>query len=115
MVKTKAGVRLPRTYGEAINDPGYGERWREAIHTELRTLLAFEAWGLTQKPKDTKNISILECKWVFDVKSDQTVESDGSKLASLLEVINSQKMTMKRHSPQLSVWRLFEHCSPSMD
>ena len=31
----KDGVKIPRSYQEAVNDPKYGHKWREAIHAEL--------------------------------------------------------------------------------
>ena len=42
--KIKTRVPIPRSYPEAMNDPIYGSKWREAIHVELRNHLAFGTW-----------------------------------------------------------------------
>ena len=40
----KAGIQLPKSYNNAINDPIYGSKWQEAIHKELSTLISFGTW-----------------------------------------------------------------------
>lgn len=35
VTETSHKVREPKTYDEAINDPIYGNRWREGINKEL--------------------------------------------------------------------------------
>jgi len=39
--REKAGIRIPKSYSEAVNDPIYGANWKEAIHKELSTLMSF--------------------------------------------------------------------------
>ena len=41
----KAGIHLPKSYSEAVNDPIYGSKWQEAIHKELSTLISFRTWN----------------------------------------------------------------------
>lgn len=36
----KAGIWIPKSYNEAVNDPIHGSKWKEAIHKELSTLIA---------------------------------------------------------------------------
>ncbi|KAL1952680.1 hypothetical protein VTO42DRAFT_4454 [Malbranchea cinnamomea] len=40
----KNGIKIPQSYNEAVNVPKHGAKWREAIHTELRTLISFGTW-----------------------------------------------------------------------
>ena len=63
----KEGVPIPRSYGEAINDPIYGQKWREAIHTELQALIKYRTWKFIQK-KEVLGKNLISTKWVFDVK-----------------------------------------------
>lgn len=42
----KAGIRIPRSYDEAINDPIYGSSWKEAILRELTSLAGFGTWKI---------------------------------------------------------------------
>lgn len=62
----KAGIQIPKTYAQAINDPIYGTKWKEAIHQELTNLIQFNTWKLI--PRKQANGTISSCRWVFDVK-----------------------------------------------
>ena len=44
--REKAGIRLPKSYSDAVNDPVYGSKWREAIHKELSALISFGTWNV---------------------------------------------------------------------
>ena len=46
--REKAGIQLPKSYSEAVNDPMYGSKWREAIHKELSALISFGTWNVIQ-------------------------------------------------------------------
>lgn len=37
-------IPIPGTYQEAVNDPIFGSRWKEAIHRELQSLMKFGIW-----------------------------------------------------------------------
>jgi transposase InsO family protein len=65
--KKLSQIPIPQTYEEAVNDPKYGARWREAIHVEISTLIQFGTWRYVQRPKDQ---SVVTCKWTFLVKYD---------------------------------------------
>ena len=58
-------VPIPRNYKEAVNDPVFGPQWSEAVHTEIRQLIANGTFPETKRPIG-KNI--LTGRWVFDVK-----------------------------------------------
>ncbi|BCR88813.1 uncharacterized protein ACHE_50011A [Aspergillus chevalieri] len=64
--REKAGIRIPKSYNEAVNDPIYGSKWKEAIHKELSTLIGFGTWEL--KPRKEAEGTISSTRWVFDVK-----------------------------------------------
>ena len=66
-------IPIPRTYNEAVNDPDYGARWREAIEHEIGQLLANNTWREDVYPEDANLIST---KWVFTLKfnPDGTLE-----------------------------------------
>ena len=42
--REKAGIRLPKSYSDAVNNPIYGSKWREAIHKEISALISFGTW-----------------------------------------------------------------------
>jgi Reverse transcriptase (RNA-dependent DNA polymerase) len=58
-------IPVPQTYEDAVNDPAYGPKWREAIKPELGNLIRFGTWQYVKLPKDHKVVST---KWVFLVK-----------------------------------------------
>jgi hypothetical protein len=62
----KAGIRIPKMYSEAVNDPIYGSKWKEAIHKELSALVSFRTWNVISR-KDAEG-TISSTRWVFDVK-----------------------------------------------
>ncbi|BCR87868.1 uncharacterized protein ACHE_40432S [Aspergillus chevalieri] len=64
--REKAGIRIPKSYSEAVNDPIYGSKWKEAIHKELSTLISFGTWELI--PRKEAEGTISSTRWVFDVK-----------------------------------------------
>jgi hypothetical protein len=65
-------------YQEAVSDPVYGPRWKEAIKLELRTLIQFGTWRYVRRPKDQVVVST---KWVFDVKYSGMDGLSGSRHA----------------------------------
>lgn len=64
--REKAGIRIPRSYDEAISDPIYGSKWKEAILKELTALASFGTWRIIPRKESTGTIS--STRWVFDVK-----------------------------------------------
>ena len=54
-------ISVPQTYEDAVNDPVYRPKWREAIKLELGNLIRFGTW----EPEDHKVVST---KWGFLVK-----------------------------------------------
>ena len=62
----KAGIQLPKSYSDAINDPIYRSKWQEVIHKELSTLISFRTWNIIWQSKATGTIS--STQWVFDIK-----------------------------------------------
>ena len=65
---TVSNVRIPSTYGEAINDPVYGTKWREAIHNEVQALIRFDTWTAVKR-SSIANHNVSTTKWVFTVKT----------------------------------------------
>lgn len=61
--REKAGIRVPETYEEAINDPMYSSKWKNVIHKKLRALVSFRR--LTRKEAEGR---ISSTRWVFGVK-----------------------------------------------
>ena len=64
----KAGIQLPKSYSDAVNDPIYGSKWWEAIHKEISTLISFGTWWVIQQKDVLSTITISTTQWVFDVK-----------------------------------------------
>ena len=64
--REKARIWLPKSYNDAINDPVYGSKWREAIHKELSALISFGTWNIIRRSKASGTIATTH--WVFDVK-----------------------------------------------
>ena len=64
----KAGIRLPKSYSDAINDPIYGSKWQEAIHKEISALISFGTWRVIWRKDVLSTMMILTTWWVFDVK-----------------------------------------------
>jgi hypothetical protein len=63
--KEVLGIKIPATYREAVNDPKYGQLWKQAIIEELNSLMDNGTWEQVVPPKDA---NIISCKWVFDIK-----------------------------------------------
>jgi hypothetical protein len=61
-----AGIHIPRTYKEAINDPKHAEQWRAAMAEEM---LSLHANGTFQEVIPPKGSNLVSCKWVFTVKT----------------------------------------------
>ncbi|ODM15243.1 hypothetical protein SI65_09184 [Aspergillus cristatus] len=62
----KAGIRIPKSYSEAVNDPIYGSKWKEAIHKELSALVSLGTWNVV--PRKEAEGTVSSTRWVFDVK-----------------------------------------------
>lgn len=60
------GIPIPKTYKEAVSDPVYGDKWKEAVRAELETLIQFGTWE-TRARKDIQG-NVASTKWVFNVK-----------------------------------------------
>ncbi|ODM15139.1 hypothetical protein SI65_09378 [Aspergillus cristatus] len=62
----KARIRIPKSYREAVNDPIYGSKWKEAIHKELSALVSLGTWNVI--PRKEAEGTVSSTRWVFDVK-----------------------------------------------
>lgn len=51
VTKIRSKVNEPQLYEEAINEPVYGCRWREAIETELDNLAPLDTWEYRELPQ----------------------------------------------------------------
>lgn len=58
-------VPIPTSYSEAVNDPIWGEAWKEAINKELVSLKGNSTWEETVPPK---HANLVSSKWVFTAK-----------------------------------------------
>ena len=56
VTETSNKVQKPNTHDEAINDPVYGNRWREVIDEELWNLDSHQTWSYTLIPQERKAI-----------------------------------------------------------
>lgn len=76
------GVPIPKTYSDAITDPIYGEKWKEAIRAEIQTLLQFGTWEVKAWKSAQGNIA--STKWVFNVKigADGRIERFKARLVA---------------------------------
>ncbi|PYH92038.1 hypothetical protein BO71DRAFT_34635 [Aspergillus ellipticus CBS 707.79] len=54
---TKSGIKIPRSYNKAINDPVYGTQWKEAIRRELTALISFGTWRIINRKDAEGTIS----------------------------------------------------------
>ena len=66
--RKKAGIQLPKSYNDAINDPIYGSKWREAIHKEISALISFRTWQIIWWKDVLSTTTISTTWWVFDIK-----------------------------------------------
>ncbi|KAF7578672.1 UBN2 multi-domain protein [Pyrenophora tritici-repentis] len=76
-----AGIQIPQTHEQAINDPKYGKQWKAAILEEIIALMENRTWEEVPKPKDA---NMVDSKWVFTVKTnlDGTVERFKARLVA---------------------------------
>ncbi|KAF7569560.1 UBN2 multi-domain protein [Pyrenophora tritici-repentis] len=76
-----AGIQIPQTHEQAINDPKYGKQWKAAILEEIIALIENRTWEEVPKPKDA---NMVDSKWVFTVKTnlDGTVERFKARLVA---------------------------------
>jgi hypothetical protein len=76
-----AGIPIPQTYQQAINDPNYGNRWKAAVLEEILSLMENGTWEEVLRPKDA---NMVDSKWVFTVKTkpDGTVERFKARLVA---------------------------------
>ncbi|GAU44272.1 hypothetical protein TSUD_133180 [Trifolium subterraneum] len=67
----------PTSYEEAIHD----EQWKNAISTELSSLMKNNTWSMTTLPSHKKAIG---CKWVFKLKlhADGSIERHKARLVA---------------------------------
>ena len=70
----------PNTASEALSGP-YAEKWKEAMDTEMQTLLERGTWELTQLRPGKKPVGV---KWVFKIKtnSDRSREKFKARLVA---------------------------------
>ena len=68
----------PKTYEEAMGSVG-ASFWKEAINSELESIMANQTWELVDLPKGNRAIG---CKWIFKrkMKKDGTVERFKARL-----------------------------------
>jgi hypothetical protein len=76
-----AGIKIPQTYKEAVNDPYYAEHWKGAMHEEIISLLENGTWKEVVPPKGANLVS---SKWVFTIKTraDGTIERFKARLVA---------------------------------
>jgi hypothetical protein len=74
-------IPIPKNYNEAINDPHYGHKWKEAIEFEIGQLLVNNTWKEDVYPEGANLIST---KWVFTLKfnADGTLERFKARLVA---------------------------------
>jgi hypothetical protein len=93
----------PKTYSQAVNHPVHGSQWREAIHTEFRSLIKNMTWRPVKRPN---NRNIGTCKWVFKHKKDQDVN-----IIHALSPEDSLKSTASSISTHLHQSPNWTHCA----
>ncbi|PHH49299.1 Retrovirus-related Pol polyprotein from transposon TNT 1-94 [Ceratocystis fimbriata CBS 114723] len=79
--RPKEHIPVPRTYRDAVNDPDWGEMWRESIKAELTALIANNTWEMVAHKE---GMNLLTTKWVFQPKHH--VDGSLRKLKSRLTV-----------------------------
>ncbi|RKF82618.1 hypothetical protein GcM3_023031 [Golovinomyces cichoracearum] len=81
MSNNAIGVKIPRTYNEAISDPIHATEWTNAINEELTGLISNGTWEECILPNKTNLVST---KWVFTIKTnlDGSVERFKTRLVA---------------------------------
>ena len=74
-----SSIRAPASLKEALNDPLYGQHWRQAARKEMASIRARRTYFLMALPKGR---SAINCKWIFNVKAkaDGRVEKFKARL-----------------------------------
>ncbi|XP_074578534.1 uncharacterized protein LOC141835014 [Curcuma longa] len=69
----------PQTYSEAVNS-SEGPQWKEAIASEIDSILQNHTWELVDLPPGSKPLG---CKWIFKkkIKSDGTIDKYKARLS----------------------------------
>ena len=65
----------PKTVDEALTGP-YADKWKQAMDTEMQTLLERGTWELTELPPGKKPVGV---KWVFKIKTNANGSLDKFK------------------------------------
>lgn len=65
MTETNSKIHELKSYVEAVKDPIYGRRWREAIEEELQNLENHQTWEYNELPPGRKAIG---SKWASKAK-----------------------------------------------
>ncbi|EDN93221.1 hypothetical protein SS1G_12167 [Sclerotinia sclerotiorum 1980 UF-70] len=74
------GIKIPRTYNEAVSDRKYAVKWKEAIQEEINSLVQNGTWEEFILPKGSNLVST---KWVFTIKTkDNKVERFKARLVA---------------------------------
>jgi hypothetical protein len=74
------GIRVPRTYKEAINDKKYAAEWMAAVKEEILALVANGTWEEFILPKGANLVST---RWVFTIKTkDGKIERFKARLVA---------------------------------
>jgi hypothetical protein len=70
----------PKTLAEAYASPD-AERWKEAVHNELESILTNGTWEICDLPVRCKPVG---CKWIFKkkLKSDGTIDKYNASLVA---------------------------------
>ncbi|KAK9759244.1 Reverse transcriptase (RNA-dependent DNA polymerase) [Popillia japonica] len=58
---------LPQTLEECQMRPD-SNHWKEAIESEMESLIKNDTWTLVRRPENAK---IISCRWLFKVKRDE--------------------------------------------
>jgi hypothetical protein len=70
----------PKTITEAFTSPD-ADDWKEAVHSEIDTIISNGTWELVDRPYGCKPVS---CKWVFKKKlrPDGTIDKYKARLVN---------------------------------
>lgn len=74
------GIPIPTTYNQAVSDPEYGEKWKQAVQEEISSLVENGTWEEYILPKGGNLVST---KWVFTIKTkDNKIERFKARLVA---------------------------------